>query len=339
MRLLLINPEQTTDLSPFHPPSVSRATGSFPPLGLAYLASSARLAGHDVTILDMQLSEDRRLLVESLQKEPPDVIGMGAMTFTFKNSVKIAEILKSAYPDIPVLFGGPQASAFPEESIQRGCFDMCIKGEGEESIVEILDHYSRVGEIPRDLKGTVVRDNGEIIINPTREWIRNLDELPFPARDLLKNDRYEPVFAKKPFTTMITSRGCPYRCTFCALGYFGNKVRARSPENVVDEMEICVKDFGIKDIMVYDDTFGVNRKRVLEICEKKVERGLQVNWNVRTRVDRVDEEVLLALKKSGCDKVHMGIESASQDILDRMKKDITIDEIKKAFRAAKNCYR
>ncbi|MBU1626947.1 B12-binding domain-containing radical SAM protein, partial [bacterium] len=180
-----------------------------------------------------------------------------------------------------------------------------------------------------------IKSNGNVIVNENREWIKDLDKLRFPARELLDNGKYEPIYAKKPFTTMITSRGCPYRCTFCALGYFGSRIRFRSPDNVVAEMEICERDYKIKEIMVYDDTFGVNKNIVIEICKKKIERGLKVNWDVRTRVDRVDEEILSILKKSGCNKIHMGIESASQEILDKMQKDITIDAVKRAFRAAK----
>jgi len=336
MRLLLINPEQTTDLSPFHPPSVTKVSGTFPPIGLAYIAAVAKSSGYDVSIYDLQIADKPiKSVIDLIGEKSPDIIGTGSMTFTFKNAVKVAEIIKDWFPEKPIIFGGPQTSAFPVESLERGCFDLGIYGEGEETIADLLEYYDERGTFPEDLKGTIVKKDGEIRVNPPRDWISELDKIPFPARELLENGRYEPVFAKKPFTTMITSRGCPYRCTFCALGYFGSKIRARSAENVVDEMELCVKDYGIKDIMVYDDTFGVNKKRVLAICSEKIERGLFVNWNVRTRVDRTDEEILLALKKSGCDKIHMGIESASQEILDKMKKDITIDQVKKAFHAAK----
>jgi anaerobic magnesium-protoporphyrin IX monomethyl ester cyclase len=336
MRLLLINPEQSTDLSPFHPPSVTKVSGTFPPIGLAYVATVVKSLNHIVSIFDLQMADKSiKSLLDEIRMQSPEIIGMGSMTFTFKNAVKIAKIVKEWFPKKPIIFGGPQTSAFPVESLQQACFDIGVYGEGEDTIGEILTHYSKYGSLPVDLKGTISKNNGNIKVNPSRDWIKDLDKIPFPARDLLQNADYEPVFAKKPFTTMITSRGCPYRCTFCALGYFGNTIRARSASNVVDEMEICIRDFGIKDIMVYDDTFGVNKKRVLDICREKVNRGLNVSWNVRTRVDRVDEEILFALKKSGCDKIHMGIESASQEILKKMKKDITIEQIKKAFQAAK----
>ena len=188
MRLLLINPEQTTDLSAFHPPSVTEVSGTFPPLGLAYIASAVKSSGHEVEIFDMQMNgNSSKELFELISKNPPDIIGLGSMTFTFKNAVKIAESIKEEFKDIPIIFGGSQSSAFPIESLKRDCFDLGVTGEGEETIVEILESYSRSGSLPTKINGTVVRNNEEIRSNPPREWIKDLDGIPFPARELIEN--------------------------------------------------------------------------------------------------------------------------------------------------------
>ncbi|MDP2909512.1 MAG: radical SAM protein, partial [bacterium] len=173
------------------------------------------------------------------------------------------------------------------------------------------------------------------IVNPQKELIQNLDELPFPARHLVPFQKYSSVLAKKfPVTTMFTSRGCPYRCLFCDRPHLGKFFRARSASNVVDEFEKCVR-MGIKEIFIYDDTFGVDRQRVLDICQGIIKRKIDISWDIRTRVNTVDEEILIALKNAGCQRIHYGVEAGTQRILNILRKGITLEMAEKAFRLTK----
>ena len=158
---------------------------------------------------------------------------------------------------------------------------------------------------------------------------------PFPARDLTPYHRYSSVLARRrPVTTMFTSRGCPYRCTFCDRPHLGKKFRAHSARRVVDEMEECVR-MGIHEILVYDDTFTVSRRRVLEICAEIQRRGLDVAWDIRARVDTVDEEMLRALKAAGCERIHYGVEAGSDHFMEVLRKGITVEDARTAFKLTK----
>jgi radical SAM superfamily enzyme YgiQ (UPF0313 family) len=204
-------------------------------------------------------------------------------------------------------------------------------GEGEHSLVALADHLGqpdRWGEVP----GLVYHADGGIVQNEQPGLIDDLDALPFPARDLTPFQRYSSVLARRrPVTTMFTSRGCPYRCTFCDRPHLGKKFRARSAANVVDEMQECV-EMGIHEFLVYDDTFTVGRRRVLDICGEIQRRGLDVGWDIRARVDTVDAEMLAALRAAGCERIHYGVEAGSDRFLEVLSKGITVGQVREAFR-------
>jgi len=167
------------------------------------------------------------------------------------------------------------------------------------------------------------------------ELISDLDKIPFPARHLTPYKKYSSLLAKRnPITTMITSRGCPYNCLFCMRPHLGKKFRARSAKNVVDEIEECV-NIGIKEFLIYDDTFTVERKRVMDICNEIMRRRLDIGWDIRTRVDTVDYELLKKMKKAGCERIHYGVEKGNQEQLDILRKGITLKQVKNAFRLTK----
>lgn len=185
------------------------------------------------------------------------------------------------------------------------------------------------------VKGIVFKDGKKVINTGRAEFNRDLDSLPFPARYLTPYQKYSSVLSKvQPITTMFTSRGCPYKCLFCNRPHLGKIFRARSPKNVVDEMEECQK-MGIKEVLIYDDTFTVNRKRVLDICQEIKERKLEIDWDVRTRPDTVDEELLIDMKKAGCKRIHYGVEAGTQKILNVLRKGITLEKVEETFRLTK----
>jgi radical SAM superfamily enzyme YgiQ (UPF0313 family) len=230
--------------------------------------------------------------------------------------------------------GGPHVNIYPQETMQIKEIDFLILGEGEEPLRDLLDNINQIEKL-HEIKGIVFKDGDKVVNTGPRELIKNLDAIPFPARELLPYKKYFSVISSKfPVTTMFTSRGCPYQCLFCDRPHLGKVFRARSAQNVVDEMKEC-QNLGIKEIFIYDDTFGVDRQRVIDICKKITEQGLNVGWDVRTRVDTVDEEVLLYMKKAGCQRIHYGVEAGTQKILNVLRKGITLEQAERAFKMTK----
>ena len=190
-------------------------------------------------------------------------------------------------------------------------------------------------EALKEIGGLVFRDNGEVVNTGPRALVSDLDTLPFPARHLTSYEKYSSLLARRtPTTTMFTSRGCPFRCAFCDRPHLGKRFRARSPRNVVDEMEACTR-LGIYEFLVYDDTFTVDRSRVLDICEEIQDRKLDVGWDIRARVDTVDLEMLKALRAAGCERIHYGVEAGTEKILKVLNKRITIEQVRDSFRWTK----
>jgi len=182
----------------------------------------------------------------------------------------------------------------------------------------------------------VFRDDDSIVINTgVRNLIMDLDSVPHPKRDLLPYKKYYSIIAKKnPTTTMFTSRGCPYRCIFCDRPHLGKIFRARSAENVVSEM-IEIKKMGIKEIFIYDDTFTIDRSRVVKICELILNKNIKLNWDIRARVNTIDEDLLKLMKLAGCERIHYGVEAGTKKILKILRKDITVEQVRTAFKLTK----
>jgi radical SAM superfamily enzyme YgiQ (UPF0313 family) len=211
-----------------------------------------------------------------------------------------------------------------------------VKGEGEKTFVRLLEALEGRGPCSR-VEGLAGRDDdtGEVFDNPPSAPIEDLDSLPFPARELTPIGKYYSILAKRnPITTMFTSRGCPYRCLFCDRPAVGRKFRAHSALYVVDEMEACAR-LGIREFFLYDDTFNVNRKRVFEICDEIKRRKIDISFDIRARADRMDEEMLKALREAGCDRVHYGVESADEGVLATLRKDLNLSQVLEVFKATR----
>ena len=316
-------------------PSETAVTGVYPPLGLAYIASALRKAGFKVKILDLQVSKMSLQDTEKLfRREKPLIVGITAITLGWPDVIKMARWTKKVLPKSLLVVGGPHLSMYPEESLSFDFIDVGICGEGEETMVELAQKYIYNRAID-NIKGIVVKKLKKIIINPPRGPVENVDKLSFPAFDLLQYRKYWALGIQRPFFTMITGRGCPYRCTFCYQDPLV-RYRQRSAISVVEEFEIYIKKYGAKELIIFDDSFTVDRQRVLEICRLIRIRNLNFKWNIRTRADLIDEELLRNLKEAGCYSLHIGVESGEQKILDAMNKGITISQIKKAFKLANN---
>jgi radical SAM superfamily enzyme YgiQ (UPF0313 family) len=338
MKILLINPPDFHMIKTNFPDELEgeEKTGYNPPLGLLYVASYA-LAHTDfeILILDTQVEE---LTYDDIEKEilkiKPDLVGIQAMTFTLIDVMMVAKIVKKVDPETIVVLGGPHVNIYPEETISQNAIDFLVLGEGEVPFTELLNGLNRDADLSQ-IKGLVFRKNGKTVNTGPRPLIENLDELPHPARSLIPVQKYWSVLARSnPVTTIMTSRGCPYKCIFCDRPHLGKKFRYRSAKNVVDEMEECVH-LGIKEFILYDDTFTVNRQRVLDICTEIESRKLRIYWDVRARVNLVDPELLKKMKTAGCDRIHFGVESGNDTVLKVLKKGITLNQVEAAFKGAR----
>lgn len=309
-------------------------TGIYPPLGLAYIASALRDAGYHVSLLDNHIL---RLHNNSLQSEikriAPDVALLSSMTPSWPGLIALSRLIKDILPQTIIGAGGPHLSVYPKESLSYKTIDFGVYGEGELTILEILRKIQEAKGLD-EVKGVIFRKNGKIIVNSPRGEIDNLDSVPFPAIDLLPYKRYVALLVKNPFFTMVTSRGCPYHCNFCFQGYLGS-YRARSPENVVEEIEILVNKYKIREIITFDETFAVEEERALKICELIRKKRLSFKWDIRTRVDLLSRDLLKSFRSAGASRIHLGIESGNQDILKRMRKGIDISEIIEKINLAK----
>lgn len=318
MNIALINPPNTYELQANDPAVFKgKSQGCLPPLGLLYTASAID-GEHDVMVIDCQaenLSYDDA--VDILKDFKADIVGISTMTFTLIDTKILINRIKDRL-NIPVIVGGPHAAIYPHECITGLGADYVIKGESELVINELLEDIPCTKNIWESL-----------------DFIGELDEIEFPERALINNSLYSSILSKKnPTTSMFSSRGCPYQCSFCDRPSLGKKFRAMSAKRVVDEMEDC-ESLGIKSIMFYDDTFTVSKGRVYEICAEIRKRDLKIDWDVRARVDTVDKELLEEMSKAGCKRIHFGVESASEKVLKALNKNINLEQVEKAFKDAK----
>jgi radical SAM superfamily enzyme YgiQ (UPF0313 family) len=305
------------------------------------VASYLEKNGFDVKIIDCSLGKSHEELINILKKEKPDLVGITSTTPVYESALKVAKNVKRELPETVVVIGGSHVTALPEEVMKTGFFDFGVLGEGELTIVELckeLDKYD--GKNVKKVKGLVYNKGKGVHFTGKREFVKNLDDLPFPAWHLLpKLSEYSPTpasYKKLPQGIIMTTRGCPFQCKFCDNAVFGCSYRERSAYNVLDEIGLLVEKFGMKDLKFFDDTLTVNKKRLYEICNGIKERGYDFEWCCLTRVDNVSEEMFRKMKDSGCWQVLFGIESGDPKVLKNMKKDITIEQASRAVKLAKS---
>jgi len=333
MKILLINPRVENEILTCNLEIVEEERGYNPPLGILYVAAYLlKNSKHEVKVIDAQAEEmDDKELLRIVAEYRPDVVGITAMTFTLIDVLNCVGTVKRAFPSAKVVLGGPHVSIYPEETINLPGVDYLVLGEGEMTFCQLVSNIDNF-EALRKMKGITFKENGVIVNTGNPDFISDLDSVPFPARELTPIEKYSSLLASdSPITTMFTSRGCPYRCTFCNRPNMGKVFRAVSASRVVDEMELCAS-MGIKEIFFYDDTFCVRKNRVLDICSEIKKRGISIPWDIRTRVDTMDEEILKSLKSAGCQRIHYGVESGSPRILEVLQKGINLEKVVDVFR-------
>lgn len=335
MRILLVQPGQKLALQGNNPAVIDKERGKNPPLGLLYVASTIEQSiRHQVAVLDLNLPDfDLAYFKQFLQQESFDVLGITITTFTLLDALEVISIFRQYNPGSMVIAGGPHVAIYPQETIGLGV-DVAVKREGEPVINDILD---RLGDSDglATVPGICFRGNGNIYDTGEAPYIEDLDALAPPNRPLLPYQCYYSLLGGDAYsTTIITSRGCPFHCAFCDRPALGKKFRCHGPDYVVNEIRQCL-NLGIREFLFYDDTFTVNRSRVLDICHQIIKLGIDIRWDIRARVDTVDEEILKALKRAGCVAVHYGVESGSESILKRLNKGIEIARVREVFKLTK----
>ena len=330
-KILLISPSFG---SVYEKTNLKNVAPMTPHTGLAYIAGSLLNHGHEVKIFDFNLYNDDQKFIKELKDFSPDFVGINFVTSLIREADRILKIVKENNKKAILVGGGPHCSSEPESSLKETRLDIAVIGEGDFTILDIVDE-KKLSEI----KGIAYRENNKIFINEKRDFIGNLDTLPFPAYHLYEIEKYKipSVVAKKnPVVWLETSRGCPFGCVYCNKTIFGRIFRVKSPERVIKEF-IKVKKLGVKEVHILDDSFTNNIERAKKICDLLIEKEVGMIWCTASgiRVDRVDLELLKKMKQAGCYRIHVGIESGNQNILNRIKKGITLEQVRRAVKWAK----
>lgn len=321
IEVLLINP----------PREIPQRT-DFPPLGLAYIASYLKQNGVNASVLDAS-SFSWKSLKKAVKEKAPYIVGITCWTVERGQSFKVARLVKEILPNAKIIMGGHHATAFPEHMFRLAHVDAVVIGEGESTTLEVVKAFLNGGDLSK-IRGIAYQSDGMPIITEPRDFIKDLDMIPFPSYDDFNLDEYIGLpEAKVRSTAIITSRGCPHRCTFCSASKFWKrKWRARTAENVLDEVEWLYKDYRVRAFMFFDDNFTIMKERAMEICQGILERGLHILWVACSHVNQVDKELLDWMKKAGCYRIDYGVESGSPKILKNVKKGQTVEQIQKAFK-------
>lgn len=341
MKILLIDP-------PF-----KRFTGFvsfYFPIGLAYLAAVVRDAGYEVSVFDVDavekgtdidfsqeykrleiyrqgLNNDTHEVWRGISKElsdfKPDIVGITAMTPKFGTALKTAQVVRKTVPQCKVIIGGPHATLLPNQTLKSKDIDIIVRGEGEDTFLELIQVIENKGDLST-IKGVSFVQGDKIFHNPERNFIENLDKVPFPARDLLM---YAKNYTSEDMGVIMTSRGCPFNCSYCC-HMWQRKIRNRSLDNIIKEIKQVKKQFGTYQFEFKDDSFTLDKRRIGQLCQKMIEEKIDINWSCTTRVDLLDEEIVKKMKKSGCNVIKLGIETGSERVLKETKKGVTFRQMK-----------
>lgn len=347
MKILLINPPWSR---------IFGGSLEASPLGLCYIAAVLEEQGYEVSIYNADYKKGLQLTSTSdmtakyeeylrvlkdlnhplweevsavISKQSPDIVGISVMTAKYGSALNVSRLVKRFNPNIPVVWGGIHPTILPDDTLKNNDVDIIVRGEGEYTFLELIENLDNLNKV----LGISYKQNDEIVHNENRPLIENLDELPFPARHLiLGKENYHP----ETFGNIFTTRGCPYNCIFCAShNIWTKKVRYRTPENIVDEIKKVKRDFKTNQFRFEDDCFTVKNKFVDDVCNLLIKEKLHIKWTTETRANLVTDELIKKMKSAGCEDITIGVESGDEDTLKKMKKGITLEQVRNANRILK----
>ena len=321
MRFLFINPNRCIARS-----NIWGFVNSItPPLGLATLCAVLEANGHESGIIDAYAENMQSADIISAISSDDDIIGITSTTPEIENVAIIARSIRQRFPETKIIMGGVHPTIFHQDLVLEGICDMVVRGEGEKAILLIASKTPM-----QDIPNLTWRDaEGKVIVNTQKAQYVHLDDLPMPSYRKLPMHRYRSAIGaakRSPSIGMITSRGCPGKCTFCYSGMFGEKIRYLSAENIYQQIVYLQKTYGIREISFYDDTFTSNLKRVDELCQLIISNRLEISWSCFARVDTVNFKILQLMKAAGCHQIMYGFETTDEKILKAVNKKVKLSQ-------------
>jgi anaerobic magnesium-protoporphyrin IX monomethyl ester cyclase len=339
MKIILFVPPNLHYIEPYAYIEADKSNTIRPYLGLLYVAAAVKdIPGIDISIVDANADElSMEALEELITRESPDMVGFSVLTFNLLNCMEVSKLIRKCSPRTTICFGGWHPTLYPQETLAFNFIDIIVIGEGELTFRELVTIYHE-NRRPAEKYLAAINgigyktSDGHVIINSPREVVKNLNDLPLPAYDLVDTTKYSNLLAcSSQVVTIMTSRGCPHRCAFCDLRR--TAYRYRTPINILEEIRFWVEK-GVQEFFIQDDNFTISRKRTIEFCRLLIDANLNIKYKISSRVDCIDDEICQYLKDSGCYRIYFGVESGSQKVVDYLEKGITIQDIKTAFQAA-----
>ncbi len=316
--------------------SLGKGGADMPPIGLLYLGAVCKNAGYETFFIDASCPERPiDFVIREIFSLKPSFVGISATTVAIASANRLAKKIKEVAPYVKIILGGPHISTVPMETMKRyTSFDIGIIGEGEETILEVLEALSNKTSL-NNVAGIIFRKEQELIQTIPRRFIANLDSLPYPAWELLPPLHIYKLsatrFQNQPTASLITSRGCFGSCTFCDVGVFGRKVRGHSAEYVLNMIEQLLNGYNVKSLIFNDDTFVYDKQRLELICKGIKERFNSIPWSCSSRINMVNPEILEMMRDAGCFQIAYGIESGVPEILKQINKKITLEQIRRTI--------
>lgn len=313
----------------------------YQPLGLGYLAALLEARGHQARLYDFTLrkNKDYSVLAEEVLRPGPGVVGVTVTTNTHTSSLKLVLAIKRIDSSARIVVGGPHPSLFPEEMVKEPGIDFVVFGEGEYTLLELVEQIAASGgDDFSSIKGLAWRaPDNTIVKNQIRPAESNLDRFPLPVRSVVGSAGYpyHHTSSGRRLATILSSRGCPFNCSYCYKGIFGTTYRQRSVDNIILEIKRLIEEYGITFFYFIDDLFIFDHERIREFCRRVTQENIQIEWQCLGRVDLVTLEILKVMRTAGCVQVFYGIESGNPEII-RKTKNVTLDQVRSAVRWAKD---
>lgn len=330
MKILLLEPSATE--------KKNITSFMYPPMGLISLAAYLQQEGHKVYLRDNNVEDNPiETILKIIKFESPRIVGIGAMTVNVNRAFSLAKTIKSFSKEVIVILGGVHPTVEPNQTIENPYVDFIVRGEGEATMAELVKAIENKETNFEKIPGIGFKKNNQVILTQPRELIKDISLLPIPAYTLLNIKKYRaPYTSRTPFMIMTRSRGCPFQCTFCGVSkMFGQKYRVQNPERSIKEVDYMVNQLRVKEIGFKDSEFTLNPENVQEFCDLLIKRKYNLTWNCNGRVNHASYPLLNKMKQAGCTSITYGVESGDQGILDNMKKQITIEQIKEAIKISK----